>query len=340
MTENIGERKNRHIDVAMRPSAQMAIATGLEHIRFEPNALPELSLAEIDTSTVFLRKSLSMPLIISSMSGGTQRALTLNRALARAAEQNGIALALGSMRIALEDETARASFQLRDLAPNIPILANLGGAQLAQKAGVDNALRCLEIAEADAMIIHLNPLQEAIQCTGDTDWRHVTKALADLVRRSSQPIIAKEVGHGIGLQTAQRLMDCGITYIDIAAAGGTSWAGIEAQVDAAAYQVGEPFHDWGIPLVASLNQLAGLTQARLIASGGIRSGLDVAKVIRLGARLAGAAQPFLLAYEAGEVALQQHIECWRAQLKIAMFATGSATLADLKCAPLIANTGC
>ncbi len=337
MTENISERKNRHIDVAMRPSAQMAIPSGLEQIRFEPNSLPELSLAEVDTSAIFLRKRLSMPLMISAMSGGTQRALIFNQALARAAQQHGIALALGSMRIALEDKTARASFQLRDLAPSIPILANLGGAQLTQTNGVDNALRCIEIAEADAMIIHLNPLQEAIQSGGDTDWRNVTGALADLVRRSSQPIIVKEVGHGIGLQTARALIDCGITYIDIAAAGGTSWAGIEAQANPAAYAVGEPFHDWGIPLVTALNQLSGLGQIRLIASGGIRSGVDVAKVIRLGARLAGAAQPFLLAYEDGEESLHQCIECWRTQLRIAMFATGSATLADLKCAPLLAS---
>lgn len=338
MTENIGERKNRHIDVAMRPSAQMALPTGLEGIRFEPNALPELSLAEIDTSTIFLRKRLSMPLMISSMSGGTQRAFDLNRALARAAEEHGIALALGSMRIALDDTAAQASFRLRDLAPTIPILANLGGAQLTQSKGIDNALRCIDIADADALIIHLNPLQEAIQRGGDTDWRNVAAALTALVRRSARPIVVKEVGHGIGLQTARKLMDCGITYIDLAAGGGTSWAGIEAQVDAAAYAVGEPFHDWGIPLVASLNQLSGFAQAKLIASGGIRSGLDVAKVIRLGARLAGAAQPFLLAYEAGENALDECVACWRAQLRIAMFATGCATLAELKCTPLITDT--
>lgn len=338
MTENISARKNRHIDVAMRSSAQMTVPTGLERIRFEPNALPELSLAEIDTSTVFLRKTLSMPLMISGMSGGTQRSLDLNRALARAAQQHGIALALGSMRIALNDEAAQASFQLRDLAPSIPILANLGGAQLTQSNGVDDALRCIEIAEADAMIIHLNPLQEAIQHGGDTNWRNVAAALTALVRRSARPIIVKEVGHGIGPQTARKLLDCGVTHIDLAAAGGTSWAGIEAQVDAAAYAVGEPFHDWGIPLVTSLNQLAGFTQAKLIASGGIRSGLDVAKVIRLGARLAGAAQPFLLAYEAGEEQLHDCITCWRAQLRIAMFATGSATLAELKSAPLITDT--
>lgn len=337
MTENISERKNRHIDVAMRPSAQMALPTGLERIRFEPDALPELSLSEIDTSTVFLRKTLSMPLMISSMSGGTERALELNRALARAAEQHGIALALGSMRIALDDTAAQASFRLRDLAPTIPILANLGGAQLTQANGVDNALRCIEIAEADALIIHLNPLQEAIQHGGDTDWRNVAAALTALVRRSAKPIIVKEVGHGIGLKTARKLMDCGITYIDLAAGGGTSWAGIEAQVDAAAYAVGEPFHDWGIPLMSALNQLSGLAQAKLIASGGIRSGLDVAKVIRLGARLAGAAQPFLLAYEAGEEELHACIDCWRDQLRIAMFATGSATLAELKLAPLITD---
>lgn len=338
---DIVNRKNLHLHSALQPQAQMTVPTGLGAIRFEPDALPELALDKIDTTTRFLGRTLNMPVMISSMTGGPARAGTLNRLLARAAEDNRIALALGSMRVALEDPATLASFQVRAIAPHIPILANIGGAQLCQKQGVDNALRCIELAEANAIIIHLNPLQEALQRSGDTDWRGVQEALSLLVKRSPAPVVVKEVGHGISRKTADKLIDAGIRYIDVAGAGGTSWAAIETLVESGEQPdaLGTPFRNFGITLVEALEVLAPCRMLQVIASGGIRSGLDVAKVIRLGAIMAGAAQPFLQAAEQSPEHLHHLLQQWQKQLAITLFAVGANNLEALMHCRLL-GTGC
>lgn len=340
----INDRKREHLTLAGLPTMQMSITNGLDSVQFEPCALPELDFNEIDTRCRLFGKALQQPLIIASMSGGTRAARQLNQTLAAAAERAGVALGLGSMRIAIEQPEQNATFQVRSIAPSIPILANIGGAQLVQPNGIRNALQCIEIAEADALFVHLNPLQEVLQSQGDTHWRGVLNAIAALIKDAAVPVIVKEVGHGIGPRTAKKLLDIGVTHIDIAGAGGTSWAAIEterARIDNT-MQTGEVFHNFGINLRDSLKliqQEGSLSPAvTLIASGGIRSGLDVAKTIRLGASFASAASPMLAAAQRGEDALAQLLEQWQQQLKISCFMTGSASLRELRHAPLIEQT--
>jgi isopentenyl-diphosphate delta-isomerase len=340
----INDRKREHLTLAGQPTMQMSVTNGLDAVRFEPCALPELDFNEIDTRCRLFGKELKQPLIIASMSGGTKASRQLNQTLAAAAEQAGVALGLGSMRIAIEQPEQNATFQVRSIAPSVPILANIGGAQLIQPNGIKNALRCIDIAEADGLFVHLNPLQEILQSQGDTHWRGVLNAIAVLVKEAPVPVIVKEVGHGIGPGTAKKLLDIGVTHLDIAGAGGTSWAAIEterARIDNTV-QIGEVFHNFGISLCESLKLLqqeGSLNQAAtLIASGGIRSGLDVAKTIRLGATFASAASPILAAAQLGDDALAHLLEQWQQQLKITCFVTGCASLNELRQAPLIEQT--
>lgn len=337
----ITERKREHLAVAAMPQVQMTVSNGLDAVRFEPLALPEIDLASIDTSVSFLGKPLAFPLLIASMSGGTAESQMLNEKLARAAEACGIALALGSMRIALENPSQRAAFELRAFAPSIPILANIGGAQLREVGGLSGALKCIDIAGADALIVHLNPLQEALQRNGDTRWTGVRSAIAELVLESPVPVIIKEVGHGIGPTTARALVDAGVRFIDVAGAGGTSWAAIETQRMGSpdAMKLGSPFHNFGITLTEALTALnldPHLNEALfVIASGGIRSGVDIAKVLRMGAHLASAAVPFLHAARLEDGALIDLINQWHRQLEVCCFITGSKNLEALKTAPLL-----
>jgi len=342
MTSNlISDRKREHLAIAGTPGVQMAVGNGLANVRFEPNSLPEIDLEEVNTTVKFLGRLLSQPLMIASMSGGTKESQRLNECLAVAAEASNIALALGSMRIALENPRQRAAFKLRSLAPTIPILANIGGAQLREAGGLKGALTCVEIAEANALVVHLNPLQEALQLHGDTRWTGIKKVIAQLVNECPVPVIIKEVGHGIGPTTAKALIEIGIQFIDVAGAGGTSWAAIETQRSASptARNLGTPFHNFGITLSEALTALTTdrtIDQSLfIIASGGIRSGLDVAKTLRLGGSLASAAVPFLEAAQAGESALIELIAQWHQQLKICCFITGSADIQALKSAPLL-----
>jgi isopentenyl-diphosphate delta-isomerase len=340
-SRQITDRKHEHLAIAGSPEVQMTVSNGLEAIRFEPIALPELDLDEIDTSVRFLGKTLSLPLMIASMSGGTLESQKLNEQLAVAAQATGIALALGSMRIALENPLQRAAFELRSFAPTIPILANIGGAQLREVDGVKGALKCIEIADADALIVHLNPLQEALQPNGDTRWTGVKQAIAQLVKESHVPVVIKEVGHGIGPATARALADLGVHYVDVAGAGGTSWAAIETKRlgSPEAMKLGTPFHNFGITLAEALVAFDADPQLReklhVIASGGLRSGLDVAKALRMGAHMASAAVPFLHAARLGDTALTDLIAQWHRQLKICCFVTGSPDIKALRVAPLL-----
>ena len=337
----INDRKREHLTLAGLPTMQMSVTNGLDSVQFEPCALPELNLSEIDTRCHLFGKELQQPLIIASMSGGTRASRQLNQTLAAAAEQAGVALGLGSMRIAIEQPEQCSTFQVRSIAPSIPILANIGGAQLVQPEGLNHALKCIDIAEADGIFVHLNPLQEALQSQGDTQWRGVLDAIATLVTLSPVPVIVKEVGHGLGPSTARKLVNVGVQYLDIAGAGGTSWAAIETErsrTDNKA-QTGEVFHNFGINLrdsLKSIQQEETLSESlTLIASGGIRSGLDIAKSIRLGASFASAASPILAAANHGTESLIEFLEQWRQQLRISCFVTGCASLRDLRYAPLI-----
>jgi isopentenyl-diphosphate Delta-isomerase len=331
-------RKQDHIDIVLRGGASHAREAGFDAIRFVHNALPEIDFAAIDTATVFLGHPLKIPYLASSMTGGPERAAGINRALAEAAQKLGFALGVGSQRVALGGSgDAGLGKDLRKFAPEVPIFANLGAVQLVTGMGPDDAKRAVDLIAANALILHLNPLQEAIQPEGDRNWRGVERAIAGLCRQLTVPIIVKEVGFGISAEIAVRLADCGVAAIDVAGAGGTSWAAVEGQrrPGTGHEALGEMFRDWGIPTAQALASVrAALPGLPLIASGGVRHGLDGAKAIRLGADLVGQAGPLLTAAVQGTDAVIAHVELWAKALKIAMFASGARNLGALREAAL------
>ncbi|MFY0732641.1 MULTISPECIES: type 2 isopentenyl-diphosphate Delta-isomerase [Aurantimonas] len=341
---DIAARKSDHLDIVLHPSlAARRADSGLSQIVFEHVALPEISLAEIDLSTQFLGRRLAAPLLISSMTGGPERAARINRNLAEAAQALGIALAVGSQRIAIEGRASGGlDRQLRDAAPDVPILANVGAAQLVLGYGLTEVRRAVDMIDADALIVHLNPLQEAVQSGGDTNWRGVLAAIGELARTLPVPIVVKEVGAGISATVARRLVDAGAHAIDVAGAGGTSWAAVEAErsPDPAQRATALAFSDWGISTARAIVDVrAACPETVVIGSGGIRDGLDAAKAIRLGADLAGQAAASLGSADASPEAAVAHFRQVIAQLRIACFCTGSADLAALRRAVLLSPAG-
>lgn len=330
-------RKADHIQVTLEREVQSGLKTGLDGLRFEHNALPELDMHDIDTSTEFLGKKLRTPILISSMTGGTETAGKINQVLAEAAQEAGAALGLGSQRAALEQVALASSFQVRNIAPDILLLANLGAVQLNYGLDVDACRRAVEMIQADALILHLNPLQEALQPEGNTNFSDLMSKIEGVCKGLGAPVIVKEVGWGLSAEVARRLADVGVAAFDVAGAGGTSWAMVEmhrAQNRTQA-NIAAAFFDWGIPTVESLVQLRqALPEVPLIASGGLRTGVDIAKGLALGADLAGMALPFLEGAVESKQAVIQVIQEATAVLRICMFATGSADCAALKQAKL------
>lgn len=338
--DDLDARKSDHLDIALSPKLAFRQAeTGFERVRFEHAALPELDLDAVDLGTTFLGRRLRAPILISSMTGGPQRAARINRRLAAVARDLGLALAVGSQRVALESRGAGGlDGELRRLAPDVPILANVGAAQFVAGYGLREALRAVEMIEADALIVHLNPLQEAVQPGGDRNWRGVLAAIEALARDLGRPIVAKEVGAGISGALARRLVDAGVAAIDVAGAGGTSWAAIEAEriADPVRRRTALLFADWGIPTAEAIRAVrASCPDTVVIGSGGVRSGLDAARAIRLGADLAGQAGASLAAADDSGEAAHAHFTALVEELRITCFLTGSADLAALRRAPLL-----
>ncbi|KTR05945.1 isopentenyl pyrophosphate isomerase [Aureimonas ureilytica] len=341
---DIRSRKGDHLDIVLRPALVSArVNAGFDAVRFEHAALPEVDLDEIDLSTQFLGRRLGAPILISSMTGGMERAARINLRLAEAAQVLGLALAVGSQRIAIEGRgQGGLDGSLRRAAPDVPILANIGGAQLLAGWGLDEARRAVEMIEADALIVHLNPLQEAVQPEGDRRWRGLLSAIEALARDLGRPIVAKEVGNGLSGRLGRRLMDAGVHALDVAGAGGTSWAAIEAErlQDPVARATALLFADWGIPTARAIRDVrAACPEAVVIGSGGVRHGLDVAKAIRLGADLAGQAAAALPGADHSAEAVVAHFQEVIQQLRIACFCTGSPDLAALRQAPLLSDEG-
>ncbi|QHM73848.1 type 2 isopentenyl-diphosphate Delta-isomerase [Mixta intestinalis] len=332
------QRKNDHLDIVLN-SALNTRRTGFEQWRFEHCALPELDLDAIDLRSALFGKALRAPLLISSMTGGASRAREINRHLAEAAQTLGLAMGVGSQRVALEsDDSWGLTRELRQTAPDILLLANLGAAQIAGRNGIDYARRAVDMIEADALIIHLNPLQEALQSGGDRDWRGVLTAIARTVDALPVPVVVKEVGAGISVPAARQLAEVGVAMLDVAGAGGTSWAAVEGERAATphARAVAMAFADWGIPTAEALLSLhQHLPQIPLIASGGVRDGIDVAKALRLGATLVGQAAGVLGSATASSEAVIAHFQVIIEQLRIACFCTGSASLRALRQATLL-----
>ncbi len=329
-------RKDEHLDLVLAQAAARdpAAGGGFDAILLEHCALPELDLDEVDLSARFLGRTLKAPLLISAMTGGPARAEAINGHLAEAAEALGIALAVGSQRVAIEGSgQSGIDRTLRRLAPSVPLLANLGGAQLAAGWGTDQARRAVEMIEADALVIHLNPLQEALQPEGDSRWRGVLAGIEGLVRDLSVPVVAKEVGAGLSAKVARRLVEAGVGVVDVAGFGGTNWAAVEAArtADPTARAVAEGFATWGLPTPLAIASVrAACPDVTVVGSGGIRNGIDAAKAIRLGADVVGQAGPNLKAALQSTEAVVQAIGATIRQLRIACFCTGSADLAALR----------
>ena len=334
----IERRKRDHIDIVLAGAARHSAPAGFDAIRFRHTALPEVDFAGVDLTTKFLGKPLRIPFLASSMTGGPDVSERINRAIAEAAQQLGFAMGVGSQRISLTAQ-GRAGLgpELRRIAPSIPIYGNLGAIQLVHGMGLEDARRAVDQIGADALILHLNPLQEAVQPGGDRNWSGVEAAIASLAKHLGVPVIAKEVGSGISGETARRLVDCGVAAIDVAGAGGTSWAAVEGHRLAAEgdQNLGEIFRDWGIPTPQCLAEVhAACPGVPLIASGGIRHGLDAARAIRLGASLAGQAAALLAPAMQGTEAVIAHVQTFADALRIACLCTGSKDLAALARAPL------
>ena len=323
-------RKDKHLDLALDPRTRSLTDNGFDHLSFTHCALPEVNLAAIDLSKEFLGYWLDAPLIIGAMTGGTPRAEKINETLAAIANEQSIAFAVGSQRAALE--SGQTAGRIRDIATEIPIIGNLGGVQLAQAGGLDLARRAIDDLQADAIAIHLNPLQEAVQPEGETNWVGVKKAIARLVRTVEVPIIVKEVGAGINAPLAMELFDMGVTAVDVAGFGGTNWARIEAMRRTEDSEIFIPFLDWGLSTVDCLREVCSQCEDQLvIASGGIRHGLDAAKALRLGAEIisvAGLMLANLLTDNAklDPTKLSHYISSWKKQMALTLFLTGAPNL--------------
>lgn len=332
-------RKDQHLDVVLSGGGRHALASGFDDWRFVHEALPDLDHAKIDLGADFLGRRLQAPLLISAMTGGPARAEAINARLAEAAQHLGIALAVGSQRAAIEGgATGGLDRSLRDRAPDTPILANIGAAQLTRGFGVEQARRALHMIGADALVVHLNPLQEACQPEGDRDWWGVGAALQALIRDLDAPVIVKETGAGISAVTAQRLIAMGAAGVDVAGAGGANWGLIEGEraTDAADKVHAAAFAAWGIPSARAIAEARNaLPEALIIGSGGVRDGVDVAKAIRLGADVVGMASGVIQAATESTEAVVAHFQTVIRQLRTVCFCTNAASLPALRRVPLL-----
>jgi len=334
LPSEIENRKSEHLRVCIEEDVEFQqLTSGLEKYRFTHCCLPELDRSDIELGTTFLGKSLKAPILISSMTGGTELAHLVNTRLATVAQRYGLAMGVGSQRIALEQPELAPTFAVRSLAPDILLLANLGAVQLNYGCGLEDCLKLVELLEADALILHLNPLQEWVQSGGDSNFKGLLAKIEQICAQLPVPVIAKEVGNGISAPMAKKLIEAGVAAIDVAGAGGTSWAKVESQraKDNRQRHLGQVFTDWGLPTAECITAIRSVNSTiPLIASGGLKNGLDLAKSMALGADLAGLARQFLVAAIESEAAVDELVKFLIAELEIVLFCTGNPNLSALK----------
>jgi isopentenyl-diphosphate delta-isomerase len=321
MSKQTESRKNEHVELVIKEGAQYGKPTGFEHVDLIHNSLPEISLEDVDLSTEFMGRKIKYPMLITGMTGGYEDALAINRALAEIAQKYGLAFGLGSQRAMIESPGLARTYAVRDVAPDIPILGNIGAYQL-KKYKFSQIESMVSSVEADALAIHLNPLQEVIQKEGDTDYSGVVDAISKTCEKLDVPVIVKETGAGMSQDVALKLKEAGASWLDIAGAGGTSWSRVEYLRNGAV----PGFEEWGIPTLESLVVCRGVLP--IVASGGLRNGVDAAKAIALGATMAGAAYPFIMALR--EARIEEFVTTFTSQMKIAAYLTGSKNLLELK----------
>ncbi len=318
------QRKKDHLKICIEENVETQ-KTGFEEVFLIHKSLPELDLKEIDTSTEFLGKKLKLPLIIAAITGGTEESKKINKDLAEIAEKKGIGFSLGSQRAMIENPRLKDTYYVRDIAPNTLLFGNIGITQI-KKFTMNKIKKALDFVEADALCVHLNPAQEIFQKEGDLDFKNLIPSLKELCKNLEYPVIGKEVGFGISKEVASKLKEIGVKAIDVGGFGGTNWIIIDGLRSGKDYN---NFKSWGIPTpISILESRVGLP---LIATGGIRSGVDIAKSIALGADICGIALPFLrILKKKGKQGVEKYIDNLQKELKFAMFLTGSKNIEELK----------
>jgi isopentenyl-diphosphate delta-isomerase len=340
MSGELGDRKGDHLELCAREDVGFrGTSTLLGEVRLLHDSLPELSVDELDLRARLFGKVLRAPLVIASMTGGTDEAKRINLELAAIAESRGYGFGLGSQRAMMKRPEAGTTYRVREVAPTALVLANLGGVQAA-KTDTAEVAALIDAVGADALCVHLNPAQEIVQPEGDRDFRGVLDAIARLSRELSVPVLAKETGCGIGPSAARKLRAAGVRHVDVSGAGGTSWVGVEtkraAGRDEAKRALGEALWDWGVPTAVSTAICAKLGFTTVIATGGVASGLDVARTIALGASAAGIARPVLKAlYAGGRVAAERFLDGVEAELRAVMLLVGARDVAALREVPRV-----
>ncbi len=334
-------RKSDHIRINLEEDVRSGLTTGLERYRFVHRALPELDLDDIDLSVPLFGKRLQTPLLISSMTGGAGETTAINLALAAAAQEAGIAMGVGSQRAAIEDPALADTFRVRQVAPDILLFANLGAVQLNYGYGLEQCQRAVDMIEADALILHFNALQEAVQPEGNTRFAGLLRKIEQVCRALPAPVIAKEVGWGFSEEDVWHLAAAGVSAIEVAGAGGTSWTQVEMHRAQSESQrrLAAAFVDWGIPTAEAILNVRRVAPAMtVLASGGLRTGTDIAKCLALGASLGGMAGPFLKAAAISPEAVLQTIAELRRAIQVCMFAAGAGSISQLQATPLVEDS--
>jgi isopentenyl-diphosphate Delta-isomerase len=336
---SINERKSDHLRINLEEDVRSGLTTGLEEYTFIHQALPELDLGKVDTSLNLFGRGLAAPMLVSSMTGGTEEAGEINQRLAEAAQECRVAMGVGSQRAAIENLLQVPTYSItRKMAPDILLFANLGAVQLNYGYGLDECLKAVDMLQADGLILHLNPLQEAVQIGGDTNFEGLADKIEEICKKLGKPVIAKEVGWGISERTARLLVNCGVSAIDVAGAGGTSWSQVEMHraPDEFTRQLAATFAGWGIPTVESIRIVKeAFPDLPVFASGGLKDGLDIAKCIALGASLGGMASQFLKAAAVSTEKVVEKMKLAQLQLQVTMFAVGAANLGGLRSGKLV-----
>lgn len=341
MAEKTGKRKIDHIRICLNEKAQAKKATtGFEDIQLIHRALPEIDKTKINLTTTFLGKKFSAPIIVGAMTGGAPEATQINASIAEAVEKLGLGMGVGSQRAAIENKTLEETYKIaRKKAPTAFLIANIGGVQLVHGYGAKEVKYVAEMIDADAVAIHLNALQEAVQPEGQTNFKGVLAKIGEVARELNVPVIVKETGCGISAEDAKMLEDAGVKAIDIGGVGGTSFAAVEYyrshETEGAQHFLGETFWDWGIPTAVSLVEASQTVKLPLIASGGIRSGTDITKALALNATIASISQPILQAAVKGTKQTESKLSDLIEELRNAMFLTGAQKISDLANTPVV-----
>jgi len=342
LSKKIRGRKSDHLEICLEENVQARhVTTGFEEVYLVHRALPEVERSKIDLSATVFNHKFSSPIIIEAITGGVEKATKINAAIASTVEKLGLGMGVGSQRAAIEDPKLERTFTIaREKAPTAFLIANLGGAQLVRGYGVKEAKRAVKMLRADALAVHLNPLQEAVQPEGETSYAGILKKIEEIAHTLDVPVIVKETGAGIAAEDAKKLEAIGVAGIDVAGVGGTSWAAVEyhrakLKGDEFHQRLGEVFWDWGIPTAVSLIETAQSVRTPVIASGGIRSGIDVAKALALGASLGGIAHPVLESAFHGAEEVEKQLLLIIEELRNTMFLVGTNSVQKLARAPAI-----